>query len=109
MGHQAIRVVDRVQDLADVDWPVSDGQALVWDEAQGQFVGRSGTGGDLTYTHNQVAASASWVVAHNLGKYPSITVIDTAGSEVVGDVTHNSLNQATITFSAPFSGKAICN
>ncbi len=49
------------------------------------------------------------VVAHNLGKYPSVTVIDSAGDEVEGLVDHTSINQLTITFSAPFSGVAICN
>ena len=65
--------------------------------------------GDKTYTHNQDIPSAEWVVNHNLNKYPSVSVTDSAKSVVVGEVMYNSLNQATITFSAPFSGKAFFN
>jgi hypothetical protein len=44
-----------------------------------------------------------------MNKYPSVSVVDSAGSTVVGDVLYDSLNQVTITFSAPFSGKAFFN
>ena len=64
---------------------------------------------DKNYVHNQVTVSSTWVVAHNLNKFPSVTVVDSAGTTVVGEITHNSINQATITFSAPFSGKAYFN
>jgi hypothetical protein len=49
------------------------------------------------------------VVEHNLGKYPSTTVIDSADDEVEGRVTHDSINQLTLTFTASFTGKVICN
>lgn len=68
-----------------------------------------GGGGDLRYHHVQGSASATWVITHNLGKYPVATVIDSAGSEVEGDLTYDSLNQITITFSAGFSGDAYLN
>lgn len=58
------------------------------------------------YTHTQATASAQWNVTHNLGRYPAVSVVDSAGSKVVGDVRYTSLNSVTITFSAPFSGYA---
>ena len=61
------------------------------------------------YVHDQQVASATWVVTHNLGKFASINIVDTANEEVVGDVAYNSLNQITINFSAPISGKAYIN
>ena len=61
------------------------------------------------YIHNQSTPSSTWVINHNLNKNPSITVVDSGGSEVEGAVTINSLNQITITFCGAFSGKAYLN
>lgn len=61
------------------------------------------------YVHDQQAASSSWVVTHNLGKFASVNIVDTANDEVIGDVTYNSINQITINFSSPISGKAYIN
>lgn len=62
-----------------------------------------------TFVYDQQVASATWVITHNMGKYPSVTIVDTAGDEVEGEVKYNSLNQVTITFSAPVTGKAYLN
>jgi hypothetical protein len=61
------------------------------------------------YVHDQQVASTSWTVTHNMNKYPSVNIVDTANDEVTGDVRYNSLNQITITFTAAFSGKAYLN
>jgi hypothetical protein len=61
------------------------------------------------YEFNQNSPSNTWVITHNLNKRPSVTVIDSAGSEVEGEVTINSLNQITIVFCSAFSGKALLN
>ncbi len=66
-------------------------------------------GGDKTYAYPQDVPLAQWVVTHNMNKYPSVSVVDSAGSAVVGEVLYDSLNQVTINFSAPFSGKAFFN
>lgn len=70
--------------------------------------GTPGTSGDKHYeqTFNTVS---SVTVTHNLGKYPAVTVLDSADDEVIGDVQHQSVNQFTVTFTAPFSGLVICN
>jgi len=54
-------------------------------------------------------ASATWTVVHNLNKYPSVSIVDTAGDEVIGQVHFNDSNTVTITFTAAFSGKAFIN
>ena len=54
--------------------------------------------GDITYTHNQTSTSNTWVVTHNLHRFPSVTVVDSGGSIVVGTVVYNSNKQLTITF-----------
>ena len=64
---------------------------------------------DKNFVYVQGTSSAVWVVNHNLNKYCSVSVVDTAGTEVIGTVDYNSLNTITITFSAPFSGEAYFN
>lgn len=61
------------------------------------------------YTHNQPVASATWSIAHNMGKNPSVSIVDSSGDEVIGSVAHVSLNQLVVSFTAAFSGKAYLN
>ena len=65
--------------------------------------------GDLHFTYVQGVPSTSWNIQHNLGKFPSITVIDSAGTVVTGQYTYNDINNVTLTFSAPFAGTAYLN
>ena len=65
--------------------------------------------GDIHYEHDQPIASATWNINHNLGKFPSVTIVDTSGDEVEGAVNHVNNNNITITFSASFAGKAYLN
>jgi len=69
----------------------------------------TGDGVDKTFEHVQSTPSNQWIVQHNLGKYASITVINTSGDEMWCDVRHNSKNQITLKFSRAFSGTAFCN
>lgn len=64
---------------------------------------------DKNFYFTQTTALDTWVITHNLNKYPSATIIDSAGTEVVGNITYNSLNQITITFSGAFKGSATLN
>lgn len=66
-------------------------------------------GADKHFTYVQTTASSKWEVVHNLNKLPAVTVIDSAGTIVEGQVQHLSLNKVIISFSAAFSGKAYFN
>ena len=66
-------------------------------------------GGDKTYIHKQVIAANTWEITHNLYKYPSVSVVDTGGNAVIGDVEYTSLNTLVIKFTSPFSGTAYLN
>jgi cell shape-determining protein MreC len=72
----------------------------------------SGAGGPtppptvVNYVHNQSTASAVWTITHNLGWYPNVTVIDSAGTNVEGDVTQVNNNTMRINFSGAFTGIA---
>ncbi len=68
-----------------------------------------GGGGDKEFIFKQAASSERWEIDHNLGKYPAVTVVDSGGNEVVGDVQYQSKNKLTISFTAPFSGTAYLN
>ena len=70
--------------------------------------------GDITYTHNQSTTSNTWTIPHNLNRFPSVTVVDSADTIVYGTVVYNSANQLTITFfegssALAFQGKAYLN
>jgi len=66
-------------------------------------------GGDLTFNHNQGSASATWSITHNLGKFPSVTVVDSANRVVVGQIDYTNNNSLILTFTGAFSGKAYLN
>lgn len=60
-----------------------------------------------SFIHEQLTPSSLWVITHNLNRYPTVTVTDSSGNVVVGDIKHTSLNTTEISFSAAFAGKAI--
>ena len=62
-----------------------------------------------TYTHTQSSASATWTINHNLNCFPSVTIVDSAGSVVIGDVSYTNANTLVVTFVAAFGGKAYLN
>lgn len=70
--------------------------------------GADGTG-DATFLHDQQAPASVWTIDHGLGKEPSVTVIDSAGSQVIGDASFPTPNRVVLTFSAAFSGRARLN
>tara|TARA_Y100001938_G_C7947880_1_gene357694 strand:- start:188 stop:442 length:255 start_codon:yes stop_codon:yes gene_type:complete len=70
--------------------------------------------GDITFTHNQTTTSNTWVINHNLNRFPSVTVVDTGNNVVIGTIVYNSKKQLTITFFSQgspqaFQGKAYLN
>ena len=60
----------------------------------------------MSYVHVQSTVSATWMVEHDLGWFPNVTVIDSAGSTVEGDVAHIDTTMLTISFSGAFTGHA---
>ena len=62
-----------------------------------------------TFVFNQGVPATTWNIQHNLGKFPSITVIDTADTVVTGQYEYTDNNNVTLTFSAGFAGKAYLN
>lgn len=54
-------------------------------------------------------ANTAQTISHNLAKFPSVTTVDSGGSQVVGDIQHIDLNSFKITFKASFQGKVYAN
>ena len=84
-------------------------QVIVDEQVPNQVIIRTGSLSSAPtkrYVHSQPTASSTWIINHPLGGKPSITVVDSADTVVVGEVTYNSNSQVTVTFTAPFSGYA---
>jgi hypothetical protein len=62
-----------------------------------------------TYVHNQTTPNIEWTITHTMNKFPSVTIVDSAGSIVEGAVDYINLNSCKITFCGAFSGKAYFN
>jgi len=64
---------------------------------------------DKAFVFTQSSAASTWTINHNMEKFPSVTVVDSANNYVVGEVTYTNNNSLTVSFSATFSGKAYLN
>lgn len=62
-----------------------------------------------SYSFSQVVPSATWIINHPLEKFPTVTVTDSAGSVVGGDVEYTDNANLIIRFAASFAGEAHLN
>ena len=62
---------------------------------------------DANFVHDQGSTSAQWVIDHNLSKKCSVTVVDSAGTVVIGQITYNTDDRVTLDFEAAFSGNCL--
>lgn len=65
--------------------------------------------GDKHYVHKQIVASKEWYMYHPLNKNPSVTIVDSAGTEWVGVLEFVNSGLVIARFSAEFAGKAYLN
>jgi len=83
----------------------TNGQALIYDSTVGLWKnGNAALSG--VYTHTQGPASATWTIPHNLSFKPNVTIEDSGGGIIEGDVVYTDNNNLTITFTVASSGKA---
>lgn len=85
----------------------SVGQALVKNSSTDYDVGWQSI--SSRYIHEQGTAAATWTINHNMGCFPSVTVVDSANSVIVGTVQYTNTNSLTISFNAATKGKAYLN
>ena len=60
----------------------------------------------VAYNHVQGVATSTWNIVHNLGFYPNVTVQDSAGNIVEGEISYTNSDSLVLTFSTAFSGEA---
>lgn len=68
--------------------------------------GGGGPSGDLGVTFVQATPATVWTIDHSLTFVPNVTVVDSAGTQVEGEVELATGNQVVIRFSAAFAGTA---
>ena len=62
-----------------------------------------------TYIHEQGVASATWTINHNLNKFPAVSVVDSAGNEIIADVKYEDTNTCIVSMTGASKGKAFLN
>jgi len=111
--------VDAINNIADIDLTDSDGAkttvklkggtGITLTQPASNEITIASLNDDANFVFTQGIPSATWNITHNLGKFCSVTVVDTSKQIVIGDITYVNDNSLTITFSAPFSGQAFLN
>lgn len=67
----------------------------------------SGSGGaSARFSWTPPSAQEIWMIPHNLGFKPQVTVMDVSGEVVHGNVNYLDLNTLTVSFTVPFYGTA---
>ena len=86
----------------------SANQVIVNQDAPNQVVVRlaASAGNTRRHVHTQGEASTTWTINHTLGGRPSVTIVDSAGTVVIGTITYISDYQIMVDFTAAFSGFA---
>jgi len=69
--------------------------------------GPSGSGSGSGYIFTQSTPNATWMIPHNLGKYPNVCVFGTDGVQMLANVTNLDINVTQIDFSVAISGYAV--
>lgn len=67
--------------------------------------GSPGAPGGSRFSFTQASPSSTWVINHNLGYNPHVTVI-VNGVGVGADISFNTVNQVSVIFGAPQTGSA---
>lgn len=62
-----------------------------------------------TFIYEQAVPNTEWVITHNLGKFPSVTVVDSAGNVFFSVVKYINENTCVVTMNMPMNGTAYLN
>ena len=62
--------------------------------------------GTIAYIHTQNDPLDTWLVSHNLGFFPAVSIVDSADTVVEGQVRYVDENNIEITFGSAFGGRA---
>jgi len=62
-----------------------------------------------TFVFEQAVASDTWEIEHNLNKFPSVTIVDSAGTVYYPAVQYIDENNVIVTMNGATTGKAYLN
>jgi len=82
-------IIARVRDVVKVDTPL-----------QGP------PGNVAAYTHVQSSPATTWIINHNFGYKPDVTLYSDGGVVMYAEIVHTSINQTQIIFNLPTTGVA---
>lgn len=91
-----------IYDVGQIEALINKGDQISGD--LGNFFGYS-----VNHIHKQGVASAEWTVTHNLNKYCSVVVVDSANQIVFPEIVYVDKNTVKIISTGAFSGQAYCN
>jgi hypothetical protein len=83
--------------------PVSEVQVI-----ELRFPGPPGPPGEsgVAFEYQQTTESSSWLINHNLGFLPVLSVFNQAGHPIEGEVLNLNTNQTQVNFKIPIRGSA---
>ena len=82
---------------------------VVREDESGLAVSASIIESDKTFCHVQIIPSNRWEIHHNLGKFPTIGIIDSDGNNVLTNIEHVNENTVRIISSIAFTGTSYLN
>jgi hypothetical protein len=82
-------IIARVREVVKVDTPLQGPPGTV-----------------AAYTHVQSSPATTWIINHNLGYKPDVTLYSSGGVVMYAEIVHASNNQTQIIFTIPTTGVA---
>lgn len=73
------------------------------------FKGAKGNSSSASFLFTQSSPSTTWIINHNFGLKPAVSVFTTGGAQMEVDIVHVSLNQAIAYLKTAMSGSATCS
>lgn len=64
---------------------------------------------DHSYIHSQGLSATIWIITHNLNRFPSVSPVNSANTQMNAVIDYIDKNILTVTFLTPVSGKAYLN
>lgn len=81
-------------------------KTAVWPDSGVELQGPQGPSGGY-FEYLQITPASIWIINHPLMFRPNVTVVDSAGFEVLGDVSYPLPGRVVVEFSSQFGGTAL--
>lgn len=75
----------------------------------GMYTSSSSDSINKFYVHDQNIPSKTWIIEHQLNKFPSVTVVDSAHGVVFADIVYRNNTTIVVDFSTPCTGTVYLN